>query len=558
MRFRYPDREDLRVQDRRGQAMIEFAIVAVVSVMFMTIMITLLVIALGSFQNNIATESAGRILDEHPVLIEQNFRTHFEADTVDPLANTDDFENVTARQVYRFLNEYELDGNNIAGDGSVLYDESRLILSKVEWANLPTLDLPAINRLLLGQYIFDPDLIVDGQTEQGAYRFPGAVVRNMNTGNLTVLVPLIPGSTAQGISKTFNITNNLDSFYPISQSWVAPVVIGKEADGDGFRFRVIMFHPSQPSALQYDASGLVEADDDTVGGGMDAPPAGYVLTGPQPINPNYESSISRGNYGLGELGIGGGPVGTDGSTPAIPPRKIRPYRRVFETSSVFRIGSPLYVAKYTADENAMPFSPLVDESVLLNQTITDTPVEPFADYEDNNDQSLDFESQVVDRFSDGLKRYFVSLPVDPPVSADNDFVKNVLHLLPNDAGVWKVSVSAEIQVFDDPNDPGDDADEWIGSHKLELRLYKNGIFERLFARQVVSTTMFDPTDPRPTVILQGAVLTPAVVNDLYQVRVYTQRPTVDPLNPSGPAPDYDVQLTGVAETNWVSFERVQD
>ncbi|HBJ34206.1 MAG TPA: hypothetical protein DDZ51_05460 [Planctomycetaceae bacterium] len=551
-----------RSHHRRGQALIEFAFVSIVMVMLVTGLMAILVMALGSFQNNISTENAGRQLDGHPLFIKENFVTHFtmDPDDPDPFFVDDDFENVTARQVYRFLNEYP-----DPVDGRVLYEERWLILSQNQWNDRKDLPLPAINRSLLGQYIFDPDIVVDGQ--QGGFRFPGAVVTNTQTGNRTVLVPLLPGPNSNGIDRTFNITSiNPDFFFPVSQNWVAPVVIGKDQDGDGFQFRVIMFHPSQPAVSQRaENQSLVEVDDegnDAVSSAIGALPAGYDLfyETPPAINSEYWSSSSRGQLGLGELELGPvGPVGPDGSPPPIPARTVRPFRMVFETSSLFRMGAHLnpIAVKYEADEIAIPFPSLVDQSVVAHPA--DIAVAPFVHpnaYESMQDQVLNFDRQVIDRSTDELRRYFIGDVI--PVSADNDFAENVLWLQPNDDGVWRVSVSAEFQVFDDPGDPGDDADEWVESHELELRLYKNGAFERLIVRQVVSVTMFDPAKPNPTVVLQGDILTRAIANDVYQVRVFTRRPATDPLDPMAAAPEYDVQLTGTPENNWVSFERVRD
>ena len=498
------------VSHRKGQALVEFAFVSIVMVMLVTGLMAILVMALGSFQNNIATESAGRLLDGHPLFIKENFVTHFtmDPDDPDPFYGDDDFENVTARQVYRFLNEYP-----DPFDGRVLYDERWLILSEDEWDHRKDLPLPAINRSLLGQYIFDPDLDFDGQEEQGGFRFPGAVVTNP-TGNRTVMIPLLPGTNASGIERTFHITPTaLDFYYPVSQNWVAPVVIGKEQGGNGFEFRVIMFHPSQPAALQYVDNQLVEADDSAVAIG--APPTGYaLLQDPQPINPKFDgSSTSRGEFGLGELGIGGGTLGRDGLTPAIPPRKIRPFRMVFETSSLFRMGAylnPLLV-KYEAEGTAIA----LDKNAIVN-----------------GDQFLNFERRVIDRSDPTQRRYIIN------DMASSDFDTNLIQLQANDGGNWRVVASAEIQ-----RTGGAD---WDPGHEIELRLYRNGLYDRLIDRRVVDTAaMAAPDQP---IVLKGDATTQALANDFLQVRIFTRYPNMA----------YDVELTGATQTNWVSFERVRD
>lgn len=170
------------------------------------------------------------------------------------------------------------------------------------------------------------------------------------------------------------------------------------------------------------------------------------------------------------------------------------------------------------------------------------------EYEDNNDQSLSLEIPVLSNVD--LQRYFVDFPIDPMASPDNDFVENVFRLLPDDDGVWRVSVSAEFQVSG--------TDDWVDGHKIEFRLYRNGVFERLIDQLVVDTALFDPTDTNPKVLLRNDVLSDVLEGDILQVRVFTLRPATDPSDPSGPAPNYDVEVTGESEKNWVSFERIDD
>ena len=406
---------------KRGQALVEFAIIALVLSFMIAGFLGIMVLALGSFQNNIASENAGRVLDEHEVFVRENFATHFNDDNSDDFFDPrlDGWQDLTARQVYRFLNEYPIDGTV---DGPVLYDESRLILSREDWGNRENLDLPAINQSLLGQYIFDPDLEIDGQAEKGAYRFPGAVVGTGDidpqtgnpTGPDTVLIPLLPGPDASGIDRTFHVTStDSRNFYPVSRDWVAPVVIGRNPDGDGTGFRIIMFHPSQPASTltierEIDAEGrlisqtpvvavndgtnddYVLLDDDTVDNLIGDPPDGYTLPQEAPTaNAQFGASSSRGRFGLGESFAFA--------------TKVRPFRAVFETSSSFRMVASSTAVKYVAEGNVIPLRD--DDSVHT----TDTAVEPFdvlsGAYQDLNDQSLEFQQPEV--FSEDLPRYIL-------------------------------------------------------------------------------------------------------------------------------------------------------
>jgi len=518
---------------RSGQAMVEFAIISFVLTAMLAGFLGIIVMGLGSFQNNIATESAGRVLDQHDVFIKENFAMHFDDsdsdDYFDP--NSDIFQDITARQVYRFLNEYDINPNEVKYK-DVLYDESRLIISPKDWDNRTNLDppLPAINQSLLGQYIFDPDL--------DAYRFPGAVVTNERTGEQTVVIPLLPKPRdiligpppppspppPRGIDRSFYVKSSDPSlFYPVSDDWVAPVVIGKVQDGDSFEFRIIMFHPSQPAStinleLERNVQGRITkqtpvvADDQAVDDAIGDLPNDYELT-PPVINEEIGASSSRGKYGLGE-------------TFAFI-KTVRPYRAVFETASLFRMGASPITVKYEAD--GMPIT-LVDKSIDTHTM--DTPTSPFIAYEDNDDQSLKFETSVL--FNIILPRYFIDFPLDPPASADNDFAKNVLRLLPNDDGVWRVSVAAEFEAV---------GGSWGVNHVLQLWLYRNGVRERLIATHNVTSSHAEP------ISISGQAIIQAQNGDVLQVRVFTD---------DGGAGTYDVRLTGVPSSNWVAFERVDD
>ncbi|MFG0256202.1 MAG: hypothetical protein ACF787_14070, partial [Rhodopirellula sp. JB053] len=296
--------------------------------------------------------------------------------------------------------------------------------------------------------------------------------------------------------------------YPVSNDWVAPVVIGKSPQDDGAQFRVIMFHPSQPASMiqikvnlndsgrpDRDEEGFyqypVEADDDATDTLIGDPPSDYSLT-PPPDTFAGTASPYGGDFGLGE------------SFAYL--KTVRPYRAVFETSSLFRMGASPITVKYEYEE---------DE-------------DPVPELSDARHQALEFEQQVIDRSSVELRRYVIN------TSAPNDFITHFLQLGPNDGGVWRISVSAE---FERDGTVGADPE----NHLLELRLYKNGVFERVIAR-------FDePFDPDETILLRDEVLSTCVADDALQVRVLTQRPD---------DATYNVRLTGASQTNWLSFERV--
>ncbi|MEM1227829.1 MAG: hypothetical protein AAGJ40_19225 [Planctomycetota bacterium] len=517
---------------RSGQALVEFAIISFVLSAMVAGLLGILVLALGSFQNNIASENAGRVLDQHAALIKENFVSHFEMDMIDPFLSDQAFDELTARQVYRFLNEFDTDGS-----GSVLYDESRLVLSPNDWEDRENLGLSAINESLLGQYVYDPDL--------DAYRFPGAIVWNERTGErdpdsdevtsgLTVLVPLLPEGMDPGRSKSFHVQNSdPEFFYPVADDWVAPVTVEKVANGTEVEFRLILFHPSQPGSLisleiERDSDGRiisqtpVEANDGSLTIG--ALPDDYQLETPD-RNTSFGASTSRGQYGLGEA--------LSFLT------TVRPYRSVFETASVFRpFPSPQPTVKYVADGS--PITLIADPPSILD--VTDTAEDPFDSllgaFDDNDpderDQAMELDQPVVS--SDLLVRYFTEeLPSTTSYSSDNSFVRDVLRLLPDDDGLWRVSVSAQFTVSG--------AVSGTDYHRMELRLYKNGVYERLIEEFV------GPVSDGQTITLLHDVVSNCVEGDLLQVRVFTERPTGE---------TYDIVMTGDAITNWVSFERIEN
>ncbi len=166
---------------RRGQAMIEFAIISFMLTSMLAAFLGLIVLGLGSFQNQLAAESAGRILDQ-----------------------TLPADLTSSTEVYEALAENEL------------YDEQYLIIEKTNWFDADFRSaLPEINRSLLGSYIYDPDL--------DAYRYPGAVVTNAQ-GKSTVLIPLLRDNNPpidQGIDRAMHVAIG-DT--PVSDDWVGRFV----------------------------------------------------------------------------------------------------------------------------------------------------------------------------------------------------------------------------------------------------------------------------------------------------------------------------------------------
>ncbi|HBJ37731.1 MAG TPA: hypothetical protein DDZ51_23840, partial [Planctomycetaceae bacterium] len=139
------------IAKRSGQALVEFAIISFVLTAMLMGFLGIIVLGLGSFQNNIAAESAGRVLNK--VL---------------------DYDLADAEAVFERLKD----------DTDPLYNERFLILSRTEYYDSTfKANLPPINRILLSSFIYDVD--------RDKYRYPGAVVTNSD-GEETVLIPLLP------------------------------------------------------------------------------------------------------------------------------------------------------------------------------------------------------------------------------------------------------------------------------------------------------------------------------------------------------------------------------
>ena len=290
---------------RRGQALLEFAIIAFVMSAMVAGLVGLIVLGLGSFQNNLAAENAGRLLDENE---------HFSADAFNELGL--DASTADAEDVYRLLTS-DVTSPSDPDAGPKLFDESKLILTPAEWfdASLKA-SLPPLNRYLLASYIYDPD--------RDVHRYPGAVVSGSS--GETVMVPLLATSmSSKGIDNSLHI--DPATAYPVSDDWVGPVTVQQRSGV----FEIVITYPSQPAAMMSidlieDVDGNIVsqtpviADDSSLS--LSAPPTGYTLS-PILVADGSAASPSRGDYGLGEDYAFG--------------TKVRPYRRIFESMSVFRL-----------------------------------------------------------------------------------------------------------------------------------------------------------------------------------------------------------------------------
>lgn len=298
IRYSFHSRNHLCLANRRGQALVEFAIISFVLSAMLAGMLGIMVMALGSFQNNIAAESAGRVLNK--VL---------------------DYDLADASEVYTAL----------ATGPSPLYEERHLILTPSEFYDSAfKASLPPINRMLLSNFVFDVD--------RNQYRHPGAVVINAD-GDETVLIPLLPSASlgaANGIDRADSVSTA--SSFPVALDWVAPVTVADvfppldptAADPPPRSCTIAFFYPSQPGSMidleqTFDSEGRaifqdpVVADDSSLS--LSGLPTGYSFAPPVPSS--GIASTSRGQFGLGE---------SFAFTIS-----VRPFRLVFETATTFQL-----------------------------------------------------------------------------------------------------------------------------------------------------------------------------------------------------------------------------
>ena len=141
----------------------------------------------------------------------------------------------------------------------------------------------------------------------------------------TVLTPLLKDTTppvAKGIDRALNVSSG-DT--PVSDDWVGPVSVSKIDDET---YRVVIFYPSQPGSML----NLELGRDDK----------GRLTQTPVEAN---DSALTLSQPTLSDL-----PDGYSFDTPASPQyglgesfaflKKVRPYRRIFESAAVFRLIPP--------------------------------------------------------------------------------------------------------------------------------------------------------------------------------------------------------------------------
>ncbi|QDU39000.1 hypothetical protein Mal4_33330 [Maioricimonas rarisocia] len=292
---------------RRGQALVEFAIIAFLSTLLLGALLTFGFLSFGANVLQQAADGGAMELSRFPY-----------PPSGDPASDATPFED--------------------ALEQSGLFAETLLVVAP----GTSAATLPLINQLLFPLYIYDPDIDM--------LRYPGALVWNAD-GDQTVLIPLI-GTDSNGVPNR----TSPDGYETIT-AWkrvVEEVVPSGESEGpfsvtatagqrgglDPGTVALRINYPYQSAALvaytYSDGSGQLIAPADVVGRDVDnqpviandsavveqAPlPAGYELVDPE-ANPAFGASAHRGTYGFGEMQAFG--------------TTVRPYRKVLTAQGIYR------------------------------------------------------------------------------------------------------------------------------------------------------------------------------------------------------------------------------
>lgn len=226
--------------------------------------------------------------------------------------------------------------------GSGLFSEADLVVT----VGTDPATLPLINQLLFSTYIYDPDI--------DRVRYPGTLVTN-GSGDLTVVIPLVGfgnRSATTGVETITEWRNVVEEILPAGAT-EGPYSISSASTGALAPGTVALRinYPYQSSALvayvHTDSAGnllnptevigaedvrnvYVQADDSAVTGastatfpnGQTLAAAGYTLYHTSPVTPTTGASSSRGQYGFGEM---------QAFTTT-----VRPYRKVISAQGIYR------------------------------------------------------------------------------------------------------------------------------------------------------------------------------------------------------------------------------
>ena len=294
-----------RFRRRRGQSLVEFALVSLVSYMLLAGMLTFGYLFYAAFTLQQAADVGSREIA----------RTPLPAD-----AALEDF----------------LPGGGFTGDISHIYSEDFLVIN-LDTAPEQLLDAvatwPILNQQLFPLMISDqPDTNGDGAPDANLLRYPGALLTSGSTPTgFTVGIPLVVGRGADGVEtvRWLPVVEEIDSAdnpdpFRISSPDRGIVALRINYPFQSASMSSFRQDPNDPFAPTIGSPNA--ADDEGVVEENAAP--GGLTSAPLEAGGRYAGTYA-GRYGLGAQGALGSAAITGG-------RPVRPFRKVISAQAIYR------------------------------------------------------------------------------------------------------------------------------------------------------------------------------------------------------------------------------
>lgn len=327
-------RRATRSHPRRGQALIEFAFIAFISVILLG---TFFAYALQLLNANIlqqAADVAAMEIARLPMPPEMEFPSLDGDHRTSTNPDSTDVPNLFAHFGFK----------------QQIFDEQYLAV--------PFGDLPSVNanQHIIAEYFADKPLInrmlaplMFADMQNNVVRYPGAIVTNTDTGNVTVLVPIVTGRNASGVESGIEWRSVVEEIRPTtSTSGSLPFSAGGTVNlrinypfqaGHLTAHQIELSDGSQttnPAEILDDPGPLrsipVLADEN---GPAFAPPPPYQLVA-DPVDATVIGGTHTGQYGLGHMFTRREQFTRRDQEPVIPPIIVRPYRRVLTAQAIYR------------------------------------------------------------------------------------------------------------------------------------------------------------------------------------------------------------------------------
>jgi hypothetical protein len=292
-----------RIASRRGQSLIEFALVALTLVILITFVLDFGRGLHGAQVIQSAADLAARELSRTPLPAEASL-----TDLFDP-----------SNSAHAALKSDHL-----------IYSEDFLAIDVTTWdqsqhliAYLDTLPIPKVNKALVP--LMFVSTVTNGDTPIRLLRFPGALVTSTTASSgYTVKVPVVGSRDDAGVETI----RWADVVEPVSNTdgdvfSVASAERGVAAVRINYPFQAAAmtgFQPNPAGPFEPNGANPITADDSQVV--ADAVPGGGSLVAPDaPASADYAGTYG-GAYGLGEQGAFG--------------KQVRPFRRVISAQAMYR------------------------------------------------------------------------------------------------------------------------------------------------------------------------------------------------------------------------------